>query len=433
MTQAKDVAAASVTLGTEAVLDGYAERSWRFLAELQREHGMEYVIGEAAGSYLWNVEHDHRLLDCGNSGGVHSLGHRNSELLAAMRAALDRYDAGVWTMPTAEALNLQDALAAIAPIPDSKIVVTLSSTDSIDLAVMFAFRCTGRRKILAYRHGYHGHGGFAALITGSDSEGVLDHYSLPRSRSGFFDDYDSPDSIRRSIGDDCAAVILEPLNFETFKPASESFLTELRALCRQTGTLLIIDETRTGLSRSGTPFMTSRYGITPDMLILGKGLGGGLYPVSALLASAPVYERCMNDGHWGFMSSMAGSPIGLLVAAKVVEIIQRKELLENVARLEQALTRQFDSLCERFPSVYSPGWVQGGIAALGLRDLGTARRIRADLFKHGVMCHSVSEIEPYVVKFLPCLTSEAQVVDELADALRDIASGWLRAGLHPHE
>jgi acetylornithine aminotransferase len=412
-------------MGTQQVLEGYTERSWRFLAELQRAHGMEYVIGEALGSYLWNVEHDHRVLDCGNSGGVHSLGHRNPELLATMRAALDRYDAGIWTMPTAEALSVQDGLAAIAPIPKSRTVVTLSSTDSIDLAVMFAFRCTGRRKILAYRHGYHGHGGFAALITGSDTEGVLNHYSLPRTQTGFFDDYDSLESIRSAIDAECAAVILEPLNFETFKPASAAFLPELEALCRKSGALLIIDETRTGLSRSGVPFMTSRYEITPDMLILGKGLGGGLYPVSALLTSEPVYERCMNDGHWGFMSSMAGSPIGLLVAAKVIEIIQRKDLLANVARLEQALSGQFQALCERFPSVYAPGWVLGGIAALGVRDAQAVRRIRADLFKRGVMCHSVSEIEPGMVKFLPCLTSEVQVVDELAQALGDIASGWL--------
>ena len=121
------------------------------------------------------------------------------------------------------------------------------------------------------------------------------------------------------------------MNYETFKPASAAFLPDLAASCRETGTLLIIDETRTGLARSGTPWMTSRYACVPDPLILGKGLGGGLYPMSALLASPAIYERCMNDGHWGFMSSMAGSPIGLLVAAKVVEIAQRRALLRQTS------------------------------------------------------------------------------------------------------
>ena len=101
MTHSANLAAAP-SFGTAQVLDGYTERSWRFLADLQRSSGMEYVIGSSDGSYLWNVEHTHRLLDCGNSGGVHSLGHRNPELLATLRSALDRYDAGVWhcTMPS---------------------------------------------------------------------------------------------------------------------------------------------------------------------------------------------------------------------------------------------------------------------------------------------------------------------------------------------
>jgi putrescine aminotransferase len=424
------VSGTSSVSSTSQVLDGYAARSWRFLAELQRSSGMEFVIGEAQGSYLWNVERTHRLLDCGNSGGVHSLGHRNRELLATMRTALDHYDAGIWTMPTAEALSLHDAFVSFAPVASiCKSVVTLSSTDSIDLAVMFAFRFTGRKKILAYRHGYHGHGGYAALVTGSEPEGVLDHYSLPRSQSRFFLEYDSIESIRAAIDEDCAAVILEPVNYETFKPASVSFLQDLAALCKESGTLLIIDETRTGLSRSGSPWMISRYGVAPDMLILGKGLGGGLYPVSAVLTTAAIYERCMNDGHWGFMSSMAGSPIGSLIASKVIEIIQRKELLDNIARLEQALSREFDLLNERFPSVFAPGWVLGGIAAIGLREESAAREIRPALFRHGVMCHSVSEIEPRVVKFFPCLTSSVQEVDEIAGALHAFATGVLRGGL----
>jgi acetylornithine aminotransferase len=413
-------------LSTAEVLDAYTMRGWRFLAELQRRDGMEFVIGRASGPHVWNLEGDRRVLDCGNSGGVHSLGHRNPELLATLRRAIDEHDAGIWTMPTPQALQLQDAVARIAPIPDCRSVVTLSSTDSMDLAVMFARRVTGRSRIAAYRHGYHGHGGFAALITGSRSEGVGDYYSLPRSMTTFFCEYDSMAAVAPLLDAECAAVVLEPVNFETFQPASADFMQELAASCRRSGTLLIIDETRTGLSRTGRPFMTARYGIEPDMLVLGKGLGGGLYPVSALLASQPVFDRCMNEG-WGFMSSMAGSPIGLAVAAKVIEIIQRRELLANVARLEVLLTDAMQRLCERFASLYVQAWVSGGMAALGVRAEDAVHAIRAGLFERGVLCHSVSAIEPRVVKFMPCLTSDAGVVAELAGALEDFATAWLRA------
>ena len=143
---------------------------------------------------------------------------------------------------------------------------------------MFSMRMTGRQKVLAYRHGYHGHAGFAAMVTGSEAEGIFGHYPVPNDRSVFFDEYGSLDSIATVLNDDCAAVILEPMNYETFAPAPSGFLPALAEMCKKRGALLIIDETRTGLSRSGRLWMTSYDDLKPDMLILGKGLGGGLYP-----------------------------------------------------------------------------------------------------------------------------------------------------------
>jgi acetylornithine aminotransferase len=404
------------------VLSGYLDRSWRFLAELQTASGMEFVIGESRGPYLWNIERTHRLLDCGNAGGVHSLGHRNTELLETLRAAFEHHDAGIWCMPTAESLMLQDAVTAMAPHPSlCRCVTTLSSTDSIDLALMFAMRCTGRNKLVAYRHGYHGHGGLAALVTGSDYEGQLEHYSLSRSQTRFFDDYDRAASVTRLLDGDCAALILELMNFETFKPASTAFIEEIAADCRRKGILLIVDETRTGLGRSGLPWLTSHYPLTPDAIVLGKGLGGGLYPVSAIVTTREIYDRCLNEGHWGFSSSMACSPVGALIASKVVEMIQRPDLVANVKHLETSLTREFAALCAEFPGIYAPGSVLGAVATLGLRSPEVSKAIQPALFRRGVMCHSISMIEPAVIKFMPCLNSEPHVVSELVDALRGFA------------
>ena len=409
---------------TQTILAEYIDRSWRFLAELQQASGMEFVIGEAKGPYLWNLERTHRLLDCGNAGGVHSLGHRNPELLDTLRSAYDQYDAGIWSMPTAQSLALQDALSAMAPDPSlCRCVTTLSSTDSIDLALMFAMRCTGRGKLVAYRHGYHGHGGMAALVTGSDYDGQIEHYSLSRSQTRFFEHYGSAASVTHLLNDECAALILELMNFETFEPASADFIAQIAADCRRKGVLLIIDETRTGLGRSGLPWLTNHYpGLTPDILILGKGLGGGLYPVSALLTTRPIYDRCLNDGHWGFSSSMACSPIAALIAAKVIDMTQRPALTNNVKHLETLLTREFATLCTEFPATFVPGSVLGAIATIGLRTQADRDAVQPALFKRGVMCHSISLIEPAVIKFLPCLTSDAGVIAELAAALRAFAT-----------
>ena len=404
------------------VYDAYVDRSWRFLADLQRSAGIEFVVGKREGNYLWNIENTRRVLECGNSGGVYSFGHRNPEVLETLLKALGHLDAGMWTLPTNESLEFQDAVQACAPNPSlRRSVLTLSASESIDLAVMFAFRATGRRKVLAFSHGYHGHSGFAALVTGSETEGLFEHYSLPTGHSDFFPLYGSLPSFERHMGPDIAAVILEPMNYETFQPAPAGYLEGIAALCRQHGALLIIDETRTALGRSGRTFMTSHYLVEPDMLILGKGLGAGLYPVSALVTTQPLYDECMNSKRWGFMSSMAGSPVGASVAKKTLEIAQRPSLLENVARLERALAGRFSDLCETYPDVYEPAWVKGGIATLRLKDKRTALIIQRELFRRNVLCHSVSEIEPTVVKFFPCLTSPPEIVEEMCAALADFA------------
>lgn len=407
---------------TKEILDGYVARSWRFLVERQ-----QFVMGKREGSYFWNLEGDRRILDCGNGGGVHSLGHRNPEITQALIDALSHLDAGNWTMATPEHLALHDMLVASAPTPRlNRTVVTLGSTESIDLALMFAFRVTGRRKAVAFRHGFHGHAGFAALVTGSEPEGMTEHYRLPTDYSEFFSEYGAVESVDGYIGNECAAVILEPINYETFEAAPADFLPRLAQLCRSRGSLLIIDETRTALGRSGRLYMSSHYQYEPDVVILGKGFGGGIYPVSALLTTQDIYDRCMNQAAWGFQSSLAGSPIAAVVAAKVLEIVQRREIVENVARLESALTVGFRHICETYPDVFSRAWVLGGIAGLAFSDEAAASVVKAELFKRNVMCHSASVINPRCVKFFPCLTSDRAIVSEVTEALGDFATEYRR-------
>jgi len=403
---------------TKEILAGYSARSWRFLVDRQ-----QFVMGKREGSYFWNLEGDRRILDCGNGGGVHSLGHRNPEIIEALIEALGHLDAGNWTMATPEHLSLHDMLVASAPTPRlTRTVATLGSTESIDLALMFASRVTGRRKALAYRHGFHGHSGLAALVTGSDPEGMMKHYSLPTNYGEFFGEYGSVESVDGFINDDCAAVILEPMNYETFEPARTDFLPRLAEVCRSRGTLLIVDETRTGLGRSGLLYMSSHYRFEPDMIVLGKGFGGGIYPVSALLTTQGIYDSCMNQSAWGYQSSLAGSPIAAVVAAKVLEIVQRRAVSENVVQLERALTAGFHDLRERYPDVFAGAWVLGGIAGLAFSDETAALTVKSELFKRNVMCHSVSVIKPRCVKFFPCLTSDAAVVGEITQALADFAA-----------
>lgn len=408
------------------IFDAFIARSWRSNALRQRNKGVEFVIGRREGVYLWNLEGNKRVIDCGTGGGVHSMGHRNPDVVSALKEALEDRDTGLWSFPNAEYLRLQDRLAQLAPRPElNRSVITLSSTTSVDVATMFAFRYTGRRKILAYRHGYHGHSGFAALVTGSVQEGVLDHYNLPTEFCEFFDTYGNVAELESRIGPSVAAVILELMDYETFAPASQDFIQRLAAQCKSNGVLLIVDETRTGLGRTGRFWATEYYDIIPDMMITGKGLSGGLYPASALQMREDIYDRCMNEHRFAYISSLGGNEISCIVAAKVLDLASQPRFMEKTSAACKHLTEGLAQVCRMHHNLLSEGASFGCIFTVRVNDPSLAPELYRRMFQEGVLCHSVSEIEPSVLKFLPPLVLEREHADEIVAAL-DRAAGSVR-------
>lgn len=402
------------------ILDAFIARSWRANAERQRRKGADFVIGRRDGVFMWNIEGTHRVIDCGVGGGVHSLGHRHPEVLAALRNSLDQgCDTGLWTVPNLPYLRLQDRLADLAPHPGlNRSVITLASTASVDVAVMFAFRYTKRRKMLAFRHGYHGHTGFAALVTGSSDEGVIDHYNLPTTLSAFFDTYGDLQEISAKLTADIAAVILEPMDYESFRFADRAFLEDLQEMCRARGVLLIIDETRTGIGRSGQLWASAHYDVQADMMVVGKGLSGGLYPVSALMLREDIYERCMNEHAFAYISSLGGNEISCLVADKVIEIASRPEIAAGVATLSARMKAGLDAVAADHRHIFGPAYAFGAVFTLAVPNRATAKRLYAALFAHGVLCHSICETDPPALKFFPSITMTPGEADLVVEALR---------------
>lgn len=414
----------TLAVSSHDVYEQYIDHSWRMWAERARGRGPDFVVGRREGPYVWDLEGARRLLDCAVGGGVHSLGHRNPAVLAALRRAIgeDGLDGGLWTFPSVAMLGLQDALAAAAPHPSlDRSVITLSSTASIDLAIQMVSLLTGRPRVAAYRHGYHGHAGFAAMVTGSVEEGIIDYYGQPNPVAAFFEPYDDLDAIAAALEAGAGAVILEPFDYETWIPASADHLLGVRRLCDAHGALLIVDETRTGLGRSGQMWMSQLTGVVPDMLVTGKGLSGGLYPVSAVLTTTAIYDRCINGHPFAFASSLGGNEIACVIGQAVLDICGSAAFAANVEALSLRLDARFAELCTRYPEVYAPGAICGGIATIGATNPADAPAIAAHLFGRGVLCHSISLVAPALIKFFPVLTADPTIADEIADALEDFA------------
>jgi acetylornithine/succinyldiaminopimelate/putrescine aminotransferase len=341
-----------MSAGKDRILDLAARHVCPDRVRTFRALGVDLVIGRREGYRLWDVD-GRELLDFHLNGGVFNLGHRNPELVATLRTALDTLDVGNHHFPSAARATCAEALVRTMPGDLRYVVFAPSGGEAIDVAIKTARHATQRRKVVSIRKGYHGHTGLA-LAAGDErfsqrflSEGAPgDFVQVP------FDDLDAMEDALRA--GDVACVVLEtiPATYG-FPLPSPGWLPGVQRLCRAHGAVYVADEVQTGLGRTGAMWGVQRFGAEPDILVTGKGLGGGLYPMSAAVLSARVAGWLDEDG-WAHVSTFGGAELGCPVTEKVLEITTRPATMRNVAALTAQLGAGLEALRGR-----NPDWLVG--------------------------------------------------------------------------
>jgi len=309
--------------------------------------GIQPVMGRREGHYFWDLD-GRRLFDVHLNGGTFNLGHRNPEILAALHAAADRYDIGNHHLPSGPRARLAQALARGMPGDLRYTVFTPSASEANDVAIKSARKATGRRGIVSLLGSYHGHTGLS--LAAGDVQNAA--YFLSEGSPGDFVQVpfnDLPAMRAVLAGGDVAAVILEtiPATYGFPLPAP-GYLAGVKALCEECGTLYVADEVQTGLGRTGWMWAVEGYGVEPDILVTGKGLSGGLYPMAAAVLS----ERAggwLADNGWGHVSTFGGAEIGCEVTLKVLEILARPGVLENARAMSDLLGAGLEDIRARHP------------------------------------------------------------------------------------
>jgi acetylornithine aminotransferase len=399
---------------SRSILDELTPLAHRTTIERNRKEGLEFVPGRRQGARLYDVTGTRELIDCTCSGGVHNLGHSNPEVVSALTDVLGAgLDGGIWFLPNKSALDTARMLASLMPagFPD-RAVITHSSTASIDLAIMIALKATGRQRILACKNAYHGHTGFAAIVSDSADEGIAAHYNLPREMARFFE-FGDADDLAANLDPSIAAVILEPMCYETFEAADPAFMNAAYRKCREQGALFILDETRTGLGRTGELWAGEAYGEAPDIMILGKGLSGGIYPVSACIMTDPLYETCINGHAYGYASSLGGNELACSVATRVLEISSRPELLANVRARSKQAAEAIAGLTRRYQGVVVGGHTNGLAIGIDLMSESFAASLYRACVDGGLLCHSVSRSQRPMIKLMPPLIVDEATLTEI--------------------
>ena len=298
-----------------------------------------------------------------------------------------------------------DALAAFAPTGLDRVFFVNSGAEANENALRVACRATGRSRVLAVEHGFHGRTAAAAAVTWGAAKGW---YGFPRTP--FDVEFIPRDDAARAgdmINDDTAAVIVELVQgLAGAYDLDAGFVLTIAEACRRVGALLIVDEVQSGMGRTGAPFATNLYGITPDMLTTAKALGGG-FPCSALLMTEAL-AGTLRSGDLG--TTFGGGPMACALVSTVIDVIRRDRLLDNVRLLSEVIRRSV--------LVGPVQGVQGRGFLLGLRCRLPAKEVQTALLERDVLVGTSSD--PNVVRLLPPLTLEKQHVDTLVNALSDI-------------
>ncbi len=309
--------------------------------------GTQPVMGRREGHYFWDVD-GRRLFDVHINGGTFSLGHRNPEIVAALVDAAGRYDVGNHHFASGPRARLAEALARTAPGSLRYSVFSSGGSEANDVAIKTARRATGRRRIVSLVGSYHGHTGLCLAAGDVKNAG----YFLSDGPASEFTQvpFGDLDAMRGALaGDDVAAVIVETIPATLgFPMPPPGYLSGVQSLCEAHGALLVADEVQTGLGRTGAMWAVEGYGVVPDILVTGKGLSGGVYPMAATLLS-PRVAGWLEENGWGHVSTFGGSEIGCEVSLKVLEIVERPGVLENVKAMSDVLGRGLDAIRERHP------------------------------------------------------------------------------------
>jgi len=396
---------------TSPSLEGIRSReAAHFLPVVKR---LPVALESGRGSRLWDVA-GREYVDLMAGWGVTCIGHCHPELVRAVADQAGRLMQTTNLFYTRPQADLCDRLAEVSPAPLTRTFLTSSGTEAVEGALKLAHRATGRRVFVSTRGAFHGRTLGALQVIGTPNH--RDPYAalLPEQRLVEFDDLDAA---RRAVDGSVAAFVVEPVQGEGgVNVPGEGYLRGLREICDAAGALLVFDEVQTGMGRTGTLFACEHEGVAPDVMTLGKGLGGG-FPVAAFLTTEDV-AGTVSPGDHG--TTYGGNPLACAAANAVLRVLDEERLVERSAalgaRLQERLRAYAAEHGDRAVGARGRGLLQG----LVLRDAELAASLPARAAERGVL---VNVTAGHVVRFFPALNIPEDELWPAVETVLELVAG----------
>jgi len=380
--------------------------------------GVRPVRGE--GVYLYG-ENGEQYLDFAAGIAVNALGHGHPKLVEAIakQAATLMHVSNLYGSPQGEhfAQRLVDSTFA------DTVFFTNSGAEAVECAIKTARRyhfANGnpqKHTLITFNNAFHGR-----------TLGAISATNQPKMRDGFepllpgfaYAPFDDLEAALALIDENTAGFLVEPIQGEGgLRPASMEFLQGLRKACDEHGLLLVLDEVQCGYGRTGKFFAHELYGVTPDIMAVAKGIGGG-FPLGACLASEEAAKGMVIGTHG---STYGGNPLSMAAGEAVLDVIQEPGFLEHVEAMGQRLRSTLEQMIPNFDHLFEE--VRGHGLMQGLKMKSDSRRFVAHCRdNHGLLLVAAGE---NVIRILPPLTIDESHITEFATKLSDAARVYVPA------
>ncbi len=291
-------------------------------------------IVSAKGIYLNDIS-DKQYIDLISGISVSNIGHCHPEVVDAIKKQAETY---MHLMVYGEYVQspqvlLAKALTDLLPANLNSVYFVNSGTEATEGALKLAKRFTDRSEIISFKNGYHGSTHGALSVMGNEDFKTSFRPLLPDVRIIEFNKEEDLQSITTKT----ACVIIEPIQGEAgIIAAKQSFLQKLRARCNETQALLIFDEIQTGFGRTGTLFAFEQYKVIPDILLLAKGMGGGM-PIGAFIASKEIMNSLSHNPVLGHITTFGGHPVCCAAALANLNVIVKDNLPQRAKEIERII------------------------------------------------------------------------------------------------
>jgi predicted acetylornithine/succinylornithine family transaminase len=388
-------------------LESAREVEGRYFIPVVKRHPA--VLVEGRGSRLRDAD-GREYIDLMAGWAVCCIGHSHPALVDAISEQAGHLMQTTNIFYTLPQLELIERIAALSGGALPRSFLTNSGTEAMEGAVKLAHRATGRTKFVSTQGCFHGRSLGALRLIGNPKHREPYAGLLPEPCVVPFDDLEAA---RAAVDANTAAFVIEPVQGEGgVQVPSDGYLTGLRQICDDAGALLLADEIQTGVGRCGTLLGYQHEQVTPDVITLGKGLGGG-FPVAGFACSEAVAETVQLGDHG---TTFGGNPLACAAANAVLRVVTQEKLAERAATVGGALLERLRGFVAEHPEICVEARGRGLLVGVELKDPERAAAIPARALEQGV---AVNVASGKVVRFIPALNIPE---DELYEGVEIVLS-----------